>query len=159
MTRPRVLVINGPNLNWLGRREPAIYGRETLAEIEASLRAAFEAAGVEAVCFQSNHEGALIDFLQAEVDDAIGVIINPGALSHYGLSLQDALASVEAPIVEVHLSNIHGREEWRRRSVTAETADGVIAGLGSHGYHLALEAVLRLHRERTQDEEARARSN
>ncbi len=150
MSRTRILLVNGPNLNWLGRREPAVYGRETLAEIEANVLAAAEAAGAEVACFQSNHEGAIIDFLQAEVPSAHGVILNGGALTHYGLSLRDALASLEIPIIEVHLSNIHAREEWRRHSLTAELATGVIAGLRGHGYLLALQALLALTHEPAQ---------
>lgn len=134
-----VAVIHGPNLNMLGRREPEIYGATTLAEIDAALRARAAAAGLELVCFQSNHEGALVDFIQAECWEAAGVIINPGALTHYGLSLRDALAMLRAPIVEVHISNVYRREPFRHTSVVAPVAAGQIAGLGWRGYLLALE--------------------
>ena len=126
----------------LGRREPQIYGSTTLAEIDAAARARAEAAGATLLTLQSNHEGALIDFLQAEGWDADGVIINPGALTHYGLALRDALASLSARIVEVHLSNVYKREPFRHTSVVAPVATGQIAGLGWQGYLLALEWLL-----------------
>ncbi len=138
----KLLVLHGPNLNMLGRREPEIYGATTLAEIDAALTEHAHAAGANMLCFQSNHEGALIDFLQAEGWDADGIIINPGALTHYGLSLRDALASLKAPIVEVHLSNVYKRETFRHTSVVAPVATGQIAGLGWRGYMLALEWLL-----------------
>lgn len=138
----KILVLHGPNLNMLGRREPAIYGVTTLAQIDAALRERAEAAGAQLLCLQSNHEGALIDFLQAEGWDADGIVINPGALTHYGLSLRDALASLDAKIVEVHLSNVYKREEFRHHSVVAPVASGQIAGLGWRGYLLALDWLL-----------------
>ena len=138
----KLLLIHGPNLNMLGRREPAIYGHTTLAQIDAAVRARAEAAGATLLVLQSNHEGALIDFIQAEGWDAEGIIINPGALTHYGLSLRDALASLSAPIVEVHLSNVYKREAFRHSSVVAPVAAGQIAGLGWRGYLLALEWLL-----------------
>ncbi|MEN9934087.1 MAG: hypothetical protein RLZZ387_666 [Chloroflexota bacterium] len=138
----KLLVLHGPNLNMLGRREPDVYGRTTLAEIDAALRERAEAAGVTLLTIQSNHEGALIDFLQAEAYDCDGIVINPGALTHYGLSLRDALASLKAPIVEVHLSNVYKREAFRHTSVVAPVATGQIAGLGWRGYILALEWLL-----------------
>jgi 3-dehydroquinate dehydratase-2 len=138
----KLLLIHGPNLNTLGRREPEVYGSTTLAEIDAAVRARAEAAGVTLLAFQSNHEGAIIDFLQAEGWDADGIIINPGALTHYGLALRDALASLAAPIVEVHLSNVYRRESFRHTSVIAPVAAGQIAGLGWRGYLLALEWLL-----------------
>jgi 3-dehydroquinate dehydratase-2 len=139
---PTIAVLHGPNLNMLGRREPEIYGRTTLAEIDAALRARAGEAGLRLVSFQSNHEGALVDFLQGEGWSAAGVIINPGALTHYGLSLRDALASLSAPIVEVHLSNVYKREPFRHSSVVAPVVSGQIAGLGWRGYLLALEWLI-----------------
>jgi 3-dehydroquinate dehydratase-2 len=138
----KILVIHGPNLNMLGRREPEVYGRTTLDEIDAALRERATAAGVTLLTIQSNHEGALIDFLQAEGWDADGIIINPGALTHYGLALRDALAMLKAPIIEVHLSNVYRREPFRHTSVVAPVATGQIAGLGWRGYLLALEWLL-----------------
>jgi 3-dehydroquinate dehydratase-2 len=145
----KLLVIHGPNLNALGRRQPEIYGNITLAQIDDALRQRAAAAGAALLSFQSNHEGALIDFIQAEGWDADGIVINPGALTHYGLALRDALASLAAPIVEVHLSNVYQREPFRHTSVVAPVATGQIAGLGWRGYLLALEWLL----GRTQDGE------
>lgn len=135
----RVLVVNGPNLNLLGRREPEIYGTRTLADLNDMLRARAHDLHVEVSLFQSNSEGEIIDFLQKEGPGSAGVIINPGALSHYSLALYDCLQSLALPVVEVHISNIHAREEWRSRSVTARAARGVITGLGFDGYVLAME--------------------
>jgi len=126
----------------LGRRQPEIYGRMTLAEINVALQERAQQAHAALLIMQSNHEGALIDFLQADGWDADGIIINPGALTHYGLSLRDALASLSAPIIEVHLSNVYQREPFRHTSVVAPIAKGQIAGLGWHGYLLALEWLL-----------------
>lgn len=138
----KLLLIHGPNLNMLGRREPEIYGSTTLAEIDSRARAAAEAAGALLLTFQSNHEGALVDFIQTEGWDADGVAINPGALTHYGISLHDALAMLKAPIVEVHLSNVYRRETFRHTSLIAPIAAGQIAGLGWRGYLLAIEWLL-----------------
>jgi 3-dehydroquinate dehydratase-2 len=137
-----IVVVHGPNLNMLGRRQPEIYGRTTLDEIDAALVARASAAGLRLVCLQSNHEGVLVDFLQGEGWTAAGVIINPGALTHYGLSLRDALAALAAPIIEVHLSNVYRREPFRHTSVVAPVATGQIAGLGWRGYLLALEWLI-----------------
>jgi 3-dehydroquinate dehydratase II len=139
---PTILVLHGPNLNMLGRREPGIYGSTTLEEIDAALVERAEAAGVGLLSVQSNHEGALVDVLQEEGWTAAGIIINPGALTHYGLSLRDALAALSAPIVEVHLSNVYKREPFRHTSVVAPVVTGQIAGLGWRGYLLALEWLL-----------------
>ncbi|WP_129671237.1 type II 3-dehydroquinate dehydratase [Candidatus Chloroploca sp. Khr17] len=137
-----IAVIHGPNLNMLGRREPAIYGHTTLADINAALTTRAEAAGMRLIAFQSNHEGALVDFLQGEGWEADGVIINPGALTHYGLALRDALAALSAPIIEVHISNVYRREPFRHTSVVAPVATGQITGLGWQGYMLALEWLI-----------------
>jgi len=137
----KILVINGPNLNMLGKREKPIYGEKTLGEIDALLKKQGAALNVEVVTFQSNHEGALIDFLQEQTDSADGIIINPGALTHYGFSLLDALADTKLPIIEVHLSNIYSREEWRAESVIAPIAKGQVSGLGWRGYIAALDAL------------------
>jgi 3-dehydroquinate dehydratase-2 len=114
-----ILIVNGPNLNLLGEREPEIYGRTTLAEIEALVREACKAWGLSVKAFQSNHEGALIDFLQEHRKSAAGIVINPGALTHSSVALHDCLKAISAPAVEVHISNLHAREEWRRRSLVA----------------------------------------
>jgi 3-dehydroquinate dehydratase-2 len=143
---PRGLVLHGPNLNLTGRREPAIYGTTTLAEIDAALRERATGLGWTLEICQSNHEGVLVDFLHAHFGSCDGIVINPGALTHYALSLRDALAAMAVPIVEVHLSNIHARETWRNHSVIAEIARGQILGFGWYGYLLALEALHRLVR-------------
>lgn len=138
----RILIIHGPNLNMLGRREQSVYGKKTLAEIDALLSAEAQALKVEVVSFQSNHEGALVDFIQEQAGSAQGIVINPGALTHYGYSLRDALADSRLPIIEVHLSNIHCREEWRARSVIVSIAEGQISGLGWRGYVAALRSLV-----------------
>ena len=143
----RILLVNGPNINMLGRRDPSLYGTTTLAEIEAAAAARGAEMGAEVACFQSNHEGAIVDFLQAEGSGSDGIILNGGALSHYGLSLRDALVDTGLPVVEVHLSNIHARERWRSRSVTAEVAKGSIAGLGWRGYLYAVDYLVEMLKE------------
>lgn len=136
-----ILVLHGPNLNALGRRDRHHYGVLTLDEINRRITDCADALGISVECFQSNHEGALVDKLQDASAAIDGVVINAGALTHYGLSLKDALTDTGVPVVEVHLSNIHAREEWRRHSVLADTARGQIAGLGWRGYTAALEAL------------------
>ncbi|MCY4418132.1 MAG: type II 3-dehydroquinate dehydratase [Chloroflexi bacterium] len=136
-----ILVLHGPNLNALGRRDRHHYGTLTLDEINRRIGERATVLGVAVEFFQSNHEGALIDHLQERADGIDGVVINAGALTHYGLSLKDALTDAGVPVVEVHLSNIHARESWRRHSVLADTARGQIAGLGWRGYTAALEAL------------------
>lgn len=143
----RFLVINGPNLNLLGRRSPSIYGTKTLSEIEAEVSGKAELLEARVDFFQSNSEGAIVDYIQGNSDQAKGIIINPGALAHYGYSLRDALVDSRLPVVEVHLSNIHAREQWRRHSVIADIARGQIAGLGWRGYLAALEILAELVRE------------
>ncbi len=138
----KILVIHGPNLNMLGKRDKGIYGDKTLAETDYSLQKQGEALKVEVVTFQSNSEGTLIDFIQEQSDSADGIIINPGALTHYGLSLRDALADTRLPVIEVHLSNIYAREEWRAESVIAPIAKGQVSGLGWRGYLAALESLV-----------------
>jgi 3-dehydroquinate dehydratase-2 len=143
----RVLVLNGPNLNLLGRRRPEIYGTLTLRDIEERLAQRAAQLGVEVACFQTNHEGELIDLVQREGERSDAIIINPGAFTHYSYAIRDALEAVGRPVVEVHLSNIHAREPFRRRSVVAEVALGQVSGLGWRGYLLALEALVEMLRE------------
>ena len=137
----RILVIHGPNLNMLDKRDKSVYGEKTLPEIDSLLKKQGQALNVEVLTFQSNHEGALIDFIQEQTPSARGIVINPGALTHYGLSLRDALVDSKLPIIEVHLTNIYRREEWRARSVIAPIAKGQISGLGWKGYVAALQAL------------------
>ena len=135
------LVLHGPNLNLLGTREPGVYGRVTLAEVDRLIREHGRRRGVHVECRQSNVEGELIGWLQgAEREGFAGVVLNPGAFTHYSLALRDAVAAIRVPVVEVHLSNVHGREEFRRHSVIAAVARGQIAGFGPQSYLLGLEA-------------------
>jgi 3-dehydroquinate dehydratase-2 len=140
----RIVVANGPNLNLLGKREPHIYGTRSLEDLNDAVRAKAKGLDVEVSLFQSNHEGEIIDFLHKEAPGSAGIIINPGALSHYSLALYDCLLALAVPVVEVHLSNLHAREEYRSKSVTARAARGVITGLGFAGYDLALEFLTSL---------------
>ena len=140
----RILVVNGPNLNLLGTREPAIYGTTTLSDLEGTLERVAADLGVQADFFQSNHEGALIDAIQGAAGRYQGILLNPGAYTHTSLALRDCLSAVALPAIEVHLSNLHRREPFRRRSFTAEAAVGVIQGLGPLGYELGLRALVRI---------------
>ncbi len=140
----RLVIVNGPNLNLLGKREPHVYGTRTQADLLKLVRARARELGAQVSFFQSNHEGEIIDHLQKEAPGSAGIIINPGALSHYSLALFDCLQALAVPTVEVHISNIHAREEFRSRSVTARAARGVITGLGFTGYVLAMEYLLDL---------------
>lgn len=150
-----IAIINGPNLNLLGKREPEIYGRESLEDIRSWLINKFEkspspsgnnnfASGVLLRFFQSNHEGELIDELQRVGfdPDVTGIVFNPGAYSHYSIALRDCIAAIPVPVIEVHLSNIHAREEFRHNSVTGAVSHGIITGLGKQGYALAVEYLL-----------------
>lgn len=138
----KILVINGPNLNMLGTREPGVYGDVTLEDINAAISGKAAKAGVEVSFFQSNHEGELVDALQKTGADA--VILNPGAYTHYSIAIRDAVSSIAAPVIEAHLSNIYAREEFRAKSVIAPVAAGQISGFGEDSYYLAFDAALRL---------------
>jgi 3-dehydroquinate dehydratase-2 len=136
-----ILVINGPNLNLLGKRDPAVYGKLTLKQIQADLANMAGEQGIDLVYFQSNHEGGMIDFIQKYAGKAAGIVINPGALTHYGLSLRDALVDCGLPVIEIHLSNIYAREDWRARSVIAPVCNGQVTGFGPAGYRIAITAL------------------
>ena len=138
----KILIINGPNLNNLGKRNKGFYGDKTLSEIEAALKKEGESLHIETVFLQSNYEGKLIDFIQTNTKQASGIIINPGALTHYSYALRDALADTGLPVIEVHLSNIYARETWRHNSVIAPIARGQISGLGWLGYISALRILV-----------------
>ena len=140
----KILVIHGPNLNLLGTREPAMYGSTTLAQIDAKLLAIAKRAKLELGCFQSNGEGELIDRIHAAKAEGVAfILINPGAYTHTSIALRDALSAVAIPFIEVHLSNVHAREEFRKHSYLSDLAVGVVCGLGADGYEFALEAAIR----------------
>ncbi len=143
----RILVMSGPNLNLLGRREPGVYGAVTLEAIHARLERRARELGLTMLPFQSNHEGALIDCLHEHIDTVAGAIINPGGYTHTSVALHDAVKAMPFPVIEVHLSNIHAREEFRHRSLIAPAARGQIVGLGWYGYLAALEALAALLRD------------
>ena len=146
-TRPKsrlVFVLNGPNLNLLGRRQPEIYGHETLADVEASCREAGAALGLEIRCHQSNREYELIDWIHEARETAAGIIINPAAFTHTSVAILDALNAFDGFVLEVHISNVHKREEFRHHSYVSARADGVMAGFGTQGYSLALRRMTTL---------------
>ena len=144
----KIMIINGPNLNLLGIREPGIYGNQSYSDLEVYIEDYAEKIGIEATVLQSNSEGEIIDFLHHALGNYDGIIINPGAYTHYSYAIHDALSSVNIPAIEVHISNIHNREEFRRKSVTAPACVGQITGLGFRGYTLALDYL----KETTSDE-------
>lgn len=149
MATTAVHVLNGPNLNLLGRREPGIYGTLTLADIERLVRERADAAGIDLTFRQSNHEGELVTWIQEAGETGAGVVINAGAYTHTSIALRDAISGAKAAAVEIHLSNVHARESFRHRSLIAPVCIGVIAGFGPQSYLLGLDAVARFIRERT----------
>lgn len=136
-----IVIINGPNLNLLGKREPGVYGTDSLDFIEQEIAAEAKTLGVDIDFFQSNHEGAIIDALHAAMDNADGVVLNAGAFTHYSYAIRDAIAAIKIPVVEVHMSNVQAREEFRHTSVIAPVCRGIIAGFGKNSYLLGLRAV------------------
>ena len=143
----RILVLNGPNINILGRRNPGIYGVKTLDEVNQAIREKADSLDVEVSFYQSNTEGELINRIQESWGNIDGIVINPGALTHYGYSLKDALIDAAVPVIEVHLGNIHAREEWRRHSVVADIARGQIAGFGWRSYTSGIEILVGIIQE------------
>jgi 3-dehydroquinate dehydratase-2 len=145
MSNPiKILVLHGPNLNLTGFREPDVYGKKTLEEVDAEIMATAPTMGAEVRILQSNSEGVLIDMIHEHRKWADGIVINPGGLTHYSIALRDALTAVRLPVVEVHLSNVHSRDEFRRHSVIAPITVGQVVGFGGHGYVLAMDAIKRL---------------
>ena len=144
----KFLVLHGPNLNLLGRREPHIYGAMTLAELNKKLQALARELKVQLITFQSNHEGALVDTLHKHMDDAAGVVLNPGGLTQFGVSLHDAIKSMPFPVIEVHMTNRHAREEWRGHSIISPAAKGTVEGLGWRSYSAALRALVEMLKEK-----------
>jgi 3-dehydroquinate dehydratase-2 len=145
----KIVVLNGPNLNLLGQREPHIYGATSLKDLESQMEELGRGQQVEVFCFQSNHEGVLIDKLhEANQVGIIGVILNPGAFTHYSYAIRDAIAAIDVPVIEVHISNVHAREAFRHVSVTAPVTVGQIVGLGFKGYELAFQALIDRAKER-----------
>ncbi len=143
-SQKRILVINGPNLNMLGRREPHIYGHQSLEEIDGQLMKLGKKLGIEVETFQSNHEGLIVDRIQQAMGNCHGIVINPAAYTHTSVAIRDALAMLEIPVIEIHLSNIHKRESFRHQSMIADIVAARIAGFGSHGYMLALEGLAKM---------------
>ena len=144
----KILVLHGPNLNLLGRREPHIYGTMTLADLDKKLKALAKELGVELVAFQSNHEGELVDMLHKHIDSAAGAILNPGGLTQFGVSLHDAIKSMSFPVIEVHMTNRHAREEWRAHSIISSAVKGTVEGLGWRSYSAALRALVETLKEK-----------
>ena len=142
----KILVLHGPNLNLFGRREPHIYGTTTLEEINEKLQALARELKVELVILQSNHEGALVDLFHKHMDDAAGAILNPGGLTQYSVSLHDCIKAMPFPVIEVHMSNLHAREEWRTHSIISPAVKGTVQGLGPQSYLAALRALVEIVR-------------
>lgn len=142
----KILVVNGPNLNLLGTREPFYYGQKSLEEINAEISAAASRFGAEVDFFQSNHEGVLIDVIQQAPTKCDGIVLNAGALSHYSYALRDAVAAIDIPVVEVHMSNIYAREDFRQHSVLSPVAAGQVCGFGAYGYIMAVYGLLNFAR-------------
>ena len=143
-TQKKILVIHGPNLNMLGKREPDIYGHQSLEEINSRLMKLGQKLEIEVAAFQSNHEGAIVEKIQQTIGSCHGIIINPAAYTHTSVAIRDALAMLDIPVIEIHLSNIHKREPFRHQSMIADVVAARIAGFGSHGYILALEGLARM---------------
>jgi 3-dehydroquinate dehydratase II len=144
----KILLLHGPNLNLLGRREPHIYGSMTLADINRRLEDLAKELGVELIAFQSNHEGALVDFLHQHIDSAAGALLNPAGLTQYGVSLHDAIKTMPFPVIEVHISNRHAREEWRHHSIISSAAKATVEGLGWRSYTAALQRLVEMLKEK-----------